>query len=208
MDVVPKDNSVTTDDLRFTEIEHKFVVDDQFDLAAFDHTLRALGPEKTTSLQVRDHYYLTDTGRTEGFLIRHRFDPELHHLTLKAVGSDTEARAEINLDLGHHVGDQQAAVDAFLDRLGVRWRGTLQKDLAVWQFRDIEVVHYQATSENRTIRCVEFEATHKPSLEDALAVVHRYEDATGFHERDRCHQSLPQMLFPEIAAALEGSPGQ
>jgi hypothetical protein len=206
MDVVAKDTTVTTDDLRFTEIEHKFVVDDQFDLAAFDHTLRGMGPDKTTSLQVRDNYYLTDTGRTEGFLIRHRFDPELHHLTLKALEPDTEARAEINLDLGHHIGDQQAAVDAFLDRLGVRWRGILQKDLAVWQFRDIEVVHYRATTETRTIRCVEFEATHKPSLRDALAVVHRYEEATGFNKRDRCRQSLPQMLFPEIAAALGGSP--
>lgn len=195
---------MTTDELRFTEIEHKFLVDDRFDLAAFDHTLRRMGPDRTTSVQVRDQYYLTDTGQTEGFLIRHRFDPELHHLTLKAVETDPEARAEINLDLGHHAGDQQAAVDAFLDRLGVRWRGTLRKDLAVWQFHDIEVVHYEATSETRTIRCVEFEATHKPSLKDALAVVHRYEQATGFHERDRCLQSLPQMLFPEIAAALGG----
>ena len=193
---------MTPEDLRFTEIEHKFLVDDQFDLAVFDPTLRDLGPEKTTSIQVRDRYYLTAGGQAGGFLIRHRFDPELHHLTLKAVGPDTEARSEINLDLGHHAGDQQAAVDAFLDRLGVEWRGTLQKDLRVWQFADIEVVHYCATTETRAVRCVEFEATHKPSLTDALDVVHRYERATGFDERDRSRLSLPQMLFPEIAVAF------
>ena len=197
---------MTTDSLRFTEIEHKFLVDDQFNVARFDQTLRGMGPEKTTSLQVRDRYYLTAAGQTGGFLIRHRFDPELHHLTLKAVEPDTEVRSEINLDLGHHAGDQQAAVDAFLDRLGVRWRGTLHKDLQVWQFPDIEVVHYRATTETHTVHCVEFEATHKPSLSDALATVHRYEQATGFDARDRCRLSLPQMLFPEIAAALGGAP--
>lgn len=196
---------MTTDNLRFTEIEHKFLVDDQFDLARFDETLRGLGPEKTTSLRVRDRYYLTEAGQSGRFLIRHRFDPELHHLTLKAVEQDTEVRSEINLDLGHHAGDQQAAVDAFLDRLGVRWRGALHKDLQVWQFPDIEVVHYRATTETQTVHCVEFEAIHKPSLGNALAIVHRYERATGFDARDRCHLSLPQMLFPEVAAALEGA---
>ena len=197
---------MTADDLRFTEIEHKFLVDDLFDLAVFDQTLRAMGPEKTTSLQVRDCYYLTDGGQTGRFLFRHRFDPELHHLTLKAVEPDTEVRSEINLDLGHHAGDQQDAVDAFLERLGVQWRGTLHKDLDVWQFADIEIVHYRATTKTRAVRCVEFEATDKPSLRDALAVLHRYERETGFADRDRSHLSLPQMLFPELAEALRGSP--
>ena len=197
---------MTTESLRFTEIEHKFLVDESFDVATFDRTLREFGPTRTTSLQVRDRYYLTAAGQTAGFLIRHRFDPELHHLTLKSVESEPEVRAEINLDLGHHAGDQQAAVDAFLDRLDVRWRGALQKDLRVWKLPDIEVVHYRATTETRTVHCVEFEATRKSSLSDALAIVHRYERATGFEARDRCHLSLPQILFPEIAVALGAAP--
>ncbi|SVD88337.1 uncharacterized protein METZ01_LOCUS441191, partial [marine metagenome] len=51
------------DNLRFTEIEHKFLVDEQFDLARFRNILADLGPTKTASLRVRDRYYLTDGGR-------------------------------------------------------------------------------------------------------------------------------------------------
>ena len=80
-------------DLRFTEIEHKYVVDAQFDLQRFREVLVSLSPPRTGAICVRDRYYLTAGGQAGGFLIRHRFDPELHHLTLKAVGSDTEARS-------------------------------------------------------------------------------------------------------------------
>ncbi len=190
------------ENLRFTEIEHKFLVDEQFDLARFRDTLANLAPTKTASLRVRDRYYLTDGGRSGRYLIRHRFDRELHHLTLKTLEPDTEVRAEINLDLGHHAGDQQAAVEAFLNRLGILWCGTLHKDLNVWAYPDIEVVHYRAATDDRAVRCVEFEATQKPSVEEALAVVERYERATGFSGRERSRLSLPQILFPEISDAL------
>lgn len=190
------------DNLRFTEIEHKFLVDEQFDLARFRNILADLGPTKTASLRVRDRYYLTDGGRSGRYLIRHRFDHELHHLTLKTLEPDTEVRSEINLDLGHHAGDQQAAVEAFLTRLGILWSGTLHKDLNVWFYPDIEVVHYRAETDDRAVRCVEFEATRKPSVEEALAIVERYEHATGFSGRERSRLSLPQILFPEISEAL------
>ena len=190
------------DNLRFTEIEHKFLVDEQFDLARFRNILADLGPTKTASLRVRDRYYLTDGGRSGGYLIRHRFDHELHHLSLKTLEPDPEVRSEINLDLGHHAGDQQAAVEAFLNRLGTLWCGTLHKDLNVWSYPDMEVVHYRAETDDRTVRCVEFEATRKPSVEEALAVVERYEHATGFSGRERSRLSLPQILFPEISDAL------
>ena len=52
------------------------------------------------------------------------------------------------------------------------------------------------------MRCVEFEATRKPSLATALEIVQRYERATGFADRDRSRLSLPQILFPEVAALL------
>ena len=196
---------MTAHDLRFTEIEHKFIVDEQFDLPRFRDALGRLHPTKTSSLRVRDRYYLTDGGRRGRFVIRHRFDPELHHLTLKTFADDTEVRSEINLDLGHLAGDQQDAVDAFLDHLGVQWSGTLLKDLDVWRFPDIEVVHYRASTDARSVRCIEFEATRKPSLAEALAIVQRYERATGFADQHRSRLSLLQILFPEVSEALAGT---
>jgi hypothetical protein len=198
-----EDDQVSEDALRFTEIEHKFIVDEQFDLSGFRDALASLQPARISSIRVRDRYYLTEGGRRGRFVIRHRYDPELHHLTLKTVEADTEVRSEINLDLGHHAGDQRAVVDAFLDRLGVAWSGTLYKDLDVWRFPDIEVVHYRASTDARSIRCVEFEATRKPSLADALSTVQRYERATGFDVRERSRLSLPQILFPEVAELLD-----
>ena len=191
-----------TGELRFKEIEHKYVVDDQFDLAQFRRAVEALGPSRTGNVEVRDRYFLTEGGRARGFLIRHRYDAELHHLTLKALESDTEVRVEVNLDLGHHAGDQVAQVDAFMDRLGVVWRGALQKKLEVWYFADCEVVYYQATTASRSVRCVEFEATNKSSLAEALATLERFERATGFSGAARSRQSLPQILFPDLAEAL------
>ena len=196
---------MTAADLRFTEIEHKFIVDEQFDLTRFRDALGRLHPSRTSSIRVRDRYYLTDGGRRGRFVLRHRYDSELHHLTLKTLEDDTEVRSEINLDLGHHAGDQHDAVEAFLDHLGVLWSGTLHKNLDVWHFPDIEVVHYCASTDARSVRCVEFEATRKPSLAGALAIVERYERATGFADQHRSRLSLLQILFPEVSEALTGS---
>lgn len=186
------------DDLRFTEIEHKFVVGDDFDLPRFRAALERLRPVRTNALRVRDRYFLTEAGRRGRFILRHRHDPELHHLTLKALAGDPETRAEVNLDLGHHAGDQAAAVDAFAARLGVTWSGAVRKDLTVWYFPDAEVAHYCASAGTRAVACVEFEATRKGSLAGALRTVERYERATGFGGVPRSRLSLPQILFPEI----------
>jgi len=187
--------------MRFTEIEHKFVVEAGFDLAAFRRALEALGPERTDTLQVRDRYLLTGDGRARHYILRHRFDRELHQLTIKSLASDPEVRDEINLDLGHHQGDQAAAVDAFAGRMGIVWRGELLKALDVWYFADCEVVHYVATSSGRTVRCVEFEAIRQASVPEALAVIARYEDATGFDAARRSRQSLVDLLFPGALAS-------
>ena len=185
-------------ELRFKEIEHKFVVDAHFDLDSFAKTLQALGPTRTTSLLVLDTYYLISGSRAGQFVIRHRYDSELHHLTLKTLEADTEVRHEINIDLGHHAGDQRAQVEAFLGRLGIEWTGALQKDLKVWYFPDVEVVHYRASTDSREIHCVEFEATRKRWLPEALETLRRYEHATGFSDATRSQRSLLQLLFPEV----------
>ena len=189
-------------DVQFKEIEHKFEVADDFDLDRFRGRVMALRPVRTNAIQVRDRYFLTETGQQRRFLLRHRLDNEIQQLTLKSLSDDTEVRDEINLDLGHHAGDQSLAVDAFVHHLGVRWSGTITKDIAVWYFDDCEVVHYRATAGARAVRCVEFEATRKDSVADALAIVERYERATGLHGFTRSRASLPQLLFPELRDLL------
>ncbi|HQZ37665.1 MAG TPA: hypothetical protein PLH72_01400 [Vicinamibacterales bacterium] len=190
--------------LRFMEIEHKYIVGEDFDLRRFRQIVGGLGPVRTGTIGVRDRYFLTERGRARGFLVRHRHDAELHHLTIKTLEADTEVRVEVNLDLGHHAGSQDAEVDAFMDRLGVVWSGTLRKDLEVWYFPDCEVVYYQASTALRSVRCVEFEATRKGSMREALETVERFERATGFDGASRSRLSLPQILFPDLAEALAG----
>ena len=196
-------HSITTSDaLRFKEIEHKFIVDEQFDLEAFRRQLSALGPGKVNAISVRDRFFLTEAGLARRILFRHRFDAEVHQLTVKSIENDPEVRVEVNIDLGHHQGNQDAQVDAFIDQLGVIWRGTLHKTLEVWYLPGCEVVYYEAFTDSRTVRCVEFEATHKESLAEALATVARFERATGFEGATRSLLSLPQLLFPELNQML------
>ena len=195
-------STTTSDELRFKEIEHKFVVDEQFDLETFRRQLSALGPGKVNAISVRDRFFLTEGGLARRILFRHRFDAEVHQLTVKSIENDPEVRVEVNIDLGHHQGNQDAQVDAFIDQLGVIWRGTLHKRLEVWYLPGCEVVYYEAFTASRTVRCVEFEATHKESLEDALATVARFERATGFEGAARSLLSLPQLLFPELNEML------
>ena len=66
----------------------------------------------------------------------------------------------------------------------------------------MEIVHYHATTDTSALTCVEFEAIHAPSVDAALATLSRYERATGFAGAPRATRSLPQLLFPELAAAL------
>jgi adenylate cyclase class IV len=197
-----EESVMSTGELRFKEIEHKFIVDEQFDLPRFRQAVAALGPTRTSTVSVEDRYFLTEGGGARRFLIRHRYDAELHHLTIKALEFDPEVRVEVNLDLGHHAGRQAAEVDAFMDRLGVTWRGALHKQLEVWYFPDCEVVYYEASTPSRTVRCVEFEARRKDSIEEALATVERFERATGLADASRSRLSLPQILFPDLAALL------
>ncbi len=186
------------DVMRFKEIEHKFVVDDAFDLNGFTRTIENLGPTRHTALVVRDRYFITDSGQRRRFVLRHRFDSELNQLTIKSVEGDPEVRDEISLNLGHHAGAQNAEVDAFVARQGVLWSGTLEKDLRVWYFPDCEVVHYSAIADGRVVRVVEFEATAKVSIPQALAILHRYESATGFDASTRSMESLVNLLFPGV----------
>lgn len=182
----------------FKEIEHKFVVDAGFDLEAFDRALTVLQPIRRGRIEVLDRYFVTEDGLSRGYVLRHRYDRELHQLTIKSRESDPQVRDEITLDLGHHAGDQREAVDAFMARMGVRWTGSLTKDLRVWYFTDCEVVHYVARAEGREVHCVEFEAIAPTSVPDALSVLARYEAATGLDGATRERASILDLLFPGV----------
>ena len=144
-------------------------------------------------------YFLTRDGRASVYIIRHRFDVELHELTIKSLMPDPEVRDEITLDLSRGHGDQADAVDAFVARMGLTWSGVVRKDLDVWYFPDCEVVHYVASSGSRTVRCVEFEARHWVSLDDALATIERYQRATGLAGATRSVDSIVALMFPEVS---------
>jgi hypothetical protein len=187
-------------ELRFTEIEHKFVVDEDWALAGLRRSLDALSPSRHVTLRVRDRYFITEAGRVRGFILRHRHDRELHELTIKTVATDAEVREEVNVAL--RPGDQDATVDAFVSAQGLVWAGELWKDIEVWHFNDCEVVHYTARGDGQVVHCVEFEATHKASLNDALAVLARYEAATGFASRTRTQASLLELVWPQVMVEM------
>jgi hypothetical protein len=181
---------------RFQEIEHKFVVGDDFDLAGLRARLLALEPERTTALVVRDVYYWS--ARHPKIVFRHRFDRELQHLSVKSLAPDPEVRLEVNLDLGQHRGDQQPAVEAFLGALEVDWRGEIEKEIEVFYFPDCEIVHYRGASDAASVACVEFEARRQASIDDARRVLSRYERLAGFEGRRRTARTLVELLFPRF----------
>ncbi|MFO0574327.1 MAG: CYTH domain-containing protein [Polyangia bacterium] len=212
--------------MRFKEVEHKFLVDEDFDQAGFRERVLGLGPERTSRVEVADTYYVPR--HRPGVILRHRFDAELQDLTLKSRdGGDTESRTEVTLKLEQAAGDQQAGVRALLDALlgadGVLWQGALHKRLQAFYFPDCEIVYYEArtdrTGEPRgadaVVRCVEFEARGARDLDEALRILERYEQRTGFAGRPRSKRSLFDLLLaPQMATATAtatatgGNPGK
>jgi hypothetical protein len=186
--------------MRFTEIEHKFIVGPDFDLPGLCRTLRGLQPFKETALLTEDTYFLC--AAVPHLIYRHRCDDERQELTVKnRTEADPEVRLEVNLRLSQEAGSQREAVAAFLAPLQITWQGRLQKQIHVFYFPDCEVVHYHAMTASRGVRCVEFEARGQPSVDAARQVLARYEDLTGFTGKERSFSSLfDLLLLPEIPA--------
>jgi len=190
-------------EVSFKEIEHKFVVGDDFDLEGFRTRMRSLRPAGTTALAVRDVYYWSQ--HHPQMVYRHRYDRELQHLSVKSLAGDPEVRLEVNLDLGQHRGDQQPAVEAFLATLDVSWRGEIRKQIEVYYFPDCEIVHYRASAGERSVACVELEAKRQTSTAGALEILGKYEQLTGFDPRRRSATPLVELLFPRFRAAAGAS---
>lgn len=185
--------------MAFREIEHKFLVGEDFDSQAFCARVAALQPTDRSSVEVRDTYFVLD-GRP-GFVYRHRLDAELQQLTVKSLQDDPENRLEVNLDLGLAQGDQSHRVNAFLSSIGVTWKGTIHKQVEAFYFDACEIVFYIASFDGRTVRCVEFEAVDAPDIASALEVLSYFEQRLGFHAKPRCPDSLFELLVaPSLPA--------
>lgn len=178
----------------FLEIEHKFLVAPDFDLAAFTRSCLGLRPVHHKSLRVQDTYYVL-AGRAD-VVLRHRLDAEIQQLTLKTRGADVEVRGEVNLALSLH-SDQSPAIHSFLSHLGIEAEYGIVKDIAVFEFPDCEVVHYTARHGNSVVHCVEFEAVGTSSVPEALEILARYEAALGFADAERSSTSLLDLLIPD-----------
>ena len=186
----------------YQEIEHKFIVGDDFDDADFRRRAQALAPSKTTELRVEDTYFVT--ALCAGVVFRHRYDTERQELTVKSRGpGDTEVRREVNLRLDQASGNQRDTVTAFLAPFSIRWQGALLKDICVFYYADCEVVYYAAQTPKRRLCCVEFEAVGSKTLDAARATLASYEQHFGLANAQRVQESLfDLLLLPTMNAEL------
>ena len=129
---------------------------------------------------------------------------------------------EINMLYGRSLADQEQTVKALLGLLEVQPRGSLQKRLWAFYFDDCEIVYYEARpsgdgdgdGNGSVLRCVEFEARGARDLDEALRILARYEERTGFAGRPRSKRSLfdlllaPQMQAATATSSSGGAPGR
>jgi adenylate cyclase class IV len=189
-------------DLKYLEIEHKFLVDLQSEPAHWFQIIAEMGPEKVVRTQVQDTYFLVEQAKQS--IYRHRFDPYLQQLTVKSVGLDSEVRLEVNLSLDSSQGSQADAVRAFLTPQGLLWQGTLAKDVQAFYFADVEIVFYRATYADAEVCCLEFEARAAKSLEDARHTLAKWEKILGMSETNRTKASLVELLVvPKLPSAIQ-----
>lgn len=177
----------------FLEIEHKFVVGQDFDRDSFVKKLGSLSPNRQSKISVRDTYFVL--GHDKKHVYRHRYDKEIQQLTVKSVESDAAVRREVNVPIDQSKGDQKAAVGAFMEALGAVWSAELAKDIQVAYFHDCEIVFYRASNGQESVNCVEFEAINPSSIEAGLNTLDKYEKLLGFRQEQRDSRSLFELLL-------------
>ncbi len=180
----------------FIEVEHKYLVDADFDKKTFAEKLLRLEPLRHEFFSPSDTYFAHP--REPGYVYRYRRDHDLQELTVKSRGADIEQRLEINLAMSLTEGDQTEAVRQFLATLDVQFCGTLRKEIELFEFVDAEVVHYTASFGDKVVQCVEFEALKATSLEQAIQTITRYETILGFLAVNRCKTSLFDLLLVKL----------
>lgn len=182
-------------DIKFLEIEHKYLVEESFDREHFLAQVAGLGPIHTSYVDVTDRYYVTHA--CPNHVYRHRYDAEIQQLTVKGLSDDPEARLEVNLDLGLQKGNQADRVSAFLTPLGPYWWGDIAKQVWVFYFPKAEIVFYEASHRSRRVRCIEIEAVQPQTLEEGKNIIGIYEEALGLCPQTRCLKSLFHLLLSE-----------
>lgn len=173
------------------EVEHKYVIGAEFDLDSWRQKARSLSPRRHKTLTVEDHYFYSTSFANRVF--RYRCDAEIQQLTLKSLGKGNEVRTEINLNLRSDL-QQSEQVSAFLGHIGIASLGKITKKIEVFEFDDLELVYYHASTERQSVACIELEATRYESVEEALSIVQSYEALFGFKSSDRELKSLPELL--------------
>ena len=181
------------ENIEFLEIEHKFVMPDSFDPSGFLSKVRELGPHGESNVLVTDTYYLCQAN--PGHIYRHRLDEEIQHLTLKSLTDDPDTRLEVNLDLGHHKGDQGRRVAAFLEPLGIQWSGMIEKEVHAYYFPKFEIVYYLANYRDRSVKCIEIEATSYQSIEEGKNILLEVEKQLEMNSDERSKESLFHLLL-------------
>lgn len=177
-----------------TEIEHKYVVADDFDQDDFFRRARSLTPKRQFSVDVQDVYF--KVRHPDDHIYRLRRDRLICELTVKSMAcDDNELRYEVNLPMALGVIGVEDVL-SFLKPQQVQWHGFISKNVSVFEYTDCEVVFYQAATKTQSINCVEVEATQYPDVSEALAVIRRYEQKLGLDEKHREKRSLLQLLFP------------
>jgi predicted adenylyl cyclase CyaB len=179
------------------EIEHKFVVEEDFDVNSFFKNVRSLSCDKEFSTEVTDTYYFNRANRD--FVLRHRKDDRIEQLSYKSTGTDAEIRTELNLNLA--MGKNSVEIIAqFCQRMGLNESAPLKKSVRVFEFSDVEIVHYVASLGQVKVRCVEFESTKHSSPEMAKQNIRNYEAQLGFDAQKRESRSLFDLLVLPLVA--------
>lgn len=177
--------------LQFLEIEHKFLVSEDFDFDGFDSKLKSLNPSLSKHVDVVDTYFVLES--TKGHVYRHRYDKEIQQLSIKSISKDPSVRKEVNLDLS---GDNQISfVRGFLEAGNILFEGSINKSVFVYEFSDAEIVYYRANHNNKYVSCVEIEAKNASSVESAKAIIESYERKIGLDSSQREKSTLFDLLL-------------
>jgi len=184
------------------EIEHKYVIDPKvFPLDKFQRRALELAPEGESHVLVEDTYFILASTKTHIF--RHRFDSEIQNLTVKSLTGDVDVRLEVNLDLDQGKGNQLDRVREFLRPLGIIQEIPLKKEVHAYYLKGCEAVYYKASGAQRSIFCVEFEATEKTTLESSKRIIAHYENEFGFNDIERASESLFELLIvPQLPKTI------
>ncbi|MGE0171507.1 MAG: CYTH domain-containing protein [Oligoflexales bacterium] len=151
-----------------------------------------MAPLEYYSVQTQDTYFKTK--HSPGYIYRLREDERLCQLTVKSTKFVNAARYEVNLDVSSKNAPVVKAVAAFLKPLEIMWEGKIRKKVAVFLFRDCEIVYYIAKYGRKAVCCLEIEATKYKNLREATKIIAKYCDILGLAKSAAVTKSLFDIL--------------